>query len=157
MQETFSFDINSDKEDNLSDIAEYQEMDEFLIDPEEHRKKKPLLEEKPMEKGKSKNKNPCYENLGYNKKPTAKVSPTNSIYEHSLSGKKLFRELSTVELVDRLKQGGLNDLSDLCRRERLNGSFFLNLSKDTLKKTMGLKNLQLAKFLQMRDENWIPT
>ncbi|KAL4236927.1 hypothetical protein ACF0H5_005313 [Mactra antiquata] len=111
---------------------------------------------KKLEKNKSSQKIYSPEDSVNQTKPTAKVQPQN-VYAEPFCGAKLFYDLSTDELVERLRLGGLDELAELCFKEKLNGAFFHNINKERLKKVMGLKNLQLAKFLQMRDENWIPT
>lgn len=87
-------------------------------------------------------------------KPTAHVAPSNS---HSRKEIKLFKDLNNTELVERLTKCGLNDFAEFCRKERLNGTFFMNITKETLEKEMDLTGIPLFKFLQMKDNNWMPT
>ena len=85
-------------------------------------------------------------------KPMALVQPVKV----NPTGKKPFKDLNNQELVDRLRQCGLTEISDFCKKEGLDGSFFSNLPKEALEKDMNIKGIQLAKFIQMRDLNWVP-
>lgn len=87
-------------------------------------------------------------------KPTAFVHPSTM---SPTIRQKQFKDLDNNELVSRLIICGLTDFADFCKNEKLNGSFFQNMSTETLQKNVNLKGIQLAKFIQMRDENWIPS
>jgi hypothetical protein len=68
---------------------------------------------------------------------------------------KLFQDLSSEELVERLILCNLHDTAALCKEEKLDGSFFTDETPESLKDAFGLQGLKLAKFLKMRDENWV--
>lgn len=90
-------------------------------------------------------------------KQIARVQPSFDEAREKQTTKKMFKDLNCQELVDRLKFCGLSEIANMCQTERLNGAFFDNLSDETLRDTMDLKGIQLAKFKQMRDENWVPS
>lgn len=69
---------------------------------------------------------------------------------------KLFKDLSSEELVERLMVSKLQGMADICKDLTLNGAFFVNATLEELKGHMGLNGLQLVIFLKMRDENWVP-
>ncbi|XP_060576154.1 uncharacterized protein LOC132733515 isoform X2 [Ruditapes philippinarum] len=68
---------------------------------------------------------------------------------------KLFQDLSSEELVERLILCNLHDTAAICKEEKLDGSFFTDETPESLKDAFGLQGLKLAKFLKMRDENWV--
>ena len=83
---------------------------------------------------------------------------TSNITERSDKPKttnKLFQDLTNEELVDRLKLCNLSDLADTCRDEKLDGAYFTDETPESLKETFMLQGIKLAKFLKMRDENWV--
>lgn len=81
-------------------------------------------------------------------RPVARVLPT--------ACQKRFSELTIHELVERLKNGKLASMAEFCEKERLNGSFFKHMSKEDIQKTFSLSGVDLMKFVQMMDKNWIP-
>lgn len=87
-------------------------------------------------------------------RPEAVVSPSSS--NSSRQTHKLLKDLTNEELVERLHLCNIPDLADICKSENLDGAFFEDVSVDFLKETMGLQGLKLAKFLKMKDENWVP-
>lgn len=87
-------------------------------------------------------------------KPTAFVHPSSM---PPTARQKKFKDLDNKELVSRLNLCGLSDFANFCQNEKLNGKFFQNMAAEILEKNMNLKGIQLAKFIQMRDENWIPS
>lgn len=137
----------SEKETSSDDHEQEQEEDANLYAE---------LDEKKMEKSfdnhiKS-DKEKHLENR--HQKPTAYVQPSSS---RAAVRRKLFTDLNQEELVDRLNACGLKDFASFCKKEKLNGSFFKGTSTKTLQDKMNLKGIVLAKFIQMRDENWVPT
>ncbi|XP_045158947.2 uncharacterized protein LOC123524664 isoform X2 [Mercenaria mercenaria] len=87
-------------------------------------------------------------------KPTALVQPSKVTHSEN---RKLFKDLNNKELIQRLQLCGLPEMANFCEKEKLNGSFFKTVKSETLKRDMNLKGIQLAKFIQMRDANWVPT
>ncbi|XP_045158946.2 uncharacterized protein LOC123524663 [Mercenaria mercenaria] len=84
----------------------------------------------------------------------ADVSPTRTNEQRKTN--KLFNDLTNEELVERLQLCNLPDMADICKTENLDGEFFADVTPEFLKETMCLQGIKLAKFLKMRDENWVP-
>lgn len=74
------------------------------------------------------------------------------------ANRKQFIELNCDEVAERLRKCGLSDIAVMCEEDKtINGEFFQNLNEEDLKKYFNISGLRLAKFLQMRDSNWVPS
>lgn len=92
--------------------------------------------------------------VGTTTRQEAHVSPSRSnVAEQTV---KPFKDLTNEELVERLTLCNIPDVAEICKAENLDGAFFEDSTVDFLKETMGLQGLKLAKFLKMKDENWVP-
>jgi len=69
---------------------------------------------------------------------------------------KQFESMSCADLTTRLFECQMRKLGGICKKEGLDGSFFMNISDSELVETFVLTNIQLAKFKKIRDEGWIP-
>lgn len=92
--------------------------------------------------------------VGTTTRHEAQVCPSRgNVAEQTI---KPFQDLTNEELVERLTLCNIPDLAEICKAENLDGAFFEDSTVDFLKETMGLQGLKLAKFLKMKDENWVP-
>lgn len=146
-------DPKTSSDDDEDILPVYDEVDEWKMNSCPY---KPLPKRKPAmcTVGGNEPCSPLSPTTVQREKPTARVIPSSN-----LSGdfKKEFKDLNSDELVDRLNVCSLHDFAKFCKKEKLNGAFFTNVSTETLSNDMNLKGIPLHKFIQMRDHNWVPT
>lgn len=138
-------------DDDANNLPVYDEVDEWTMDDSAKYKTPPKrFVAQEVKHGSAKHSPTTVRK----EKPMARVIPSS---KHTGDTRKPFNDLNNDELVERLNFCNLPDFAKFCKKEKLNGAFFKNLSKEDLTEGMNLKGIMLHKFLQMRDYNWVPS
>lgn len=67
-----------------------------------------------------------------------------------------FTSLSVVQLADRLVTCGLNDVAEVCRKERVDGRLFSTFKDDDLREIFLVNELQIRKIHMAQEHDWMP-
>ncbi|XP_033738945.1 uncharacterized protein LOC117326345 [Pecten maximus] len=79
------------------------------------------------------------------------LSVSDGIQKHTLFG-----SLSVAGLANRLVMCGLNDMAEMCLKEKVDGRLFLSLTDDDLREVFSVTELQIKKIHMAQEHDWTP-